>query len=148
MLRYVQAIPRWKLQQPSRSDLKFWTPNRWPPHLNNAFNMLHQELAVPTDTALKITTEALGVAAACGRRIGGRSLEGSRREIRARVPTALKRIGNYVARAAAGTRRQLDDGVASFSLREANLETIDELLTAVAKMFKVLSDEAQRRIPR
>ena len=148
MRRYVQAIPRWKLQQPSRSDLKFWTPNRWPPLVDNAFNMLHQELAVPTDRALKITTEALGAAAACGRRIGGRSLLGSRREIRARVPTALKRIGNYVARAPAETRRQLDDVVATFSLRDANLETIEELLTAVATMFKVLSDEEQLRTPR
>jgi len=116
-------------------------PRGWPLHLRLAWEILHSDLVVPTQTARILISRSLKAANECAVRMNERAQQAEECERSNKVEKAFARLFLCAKRAPAKLRHLLDEKISSVLQSDhVDVETIEALLQASRAAFEELPD--------
>jgi hypothetical protein len=135
MRRHPRSVPFARVYLPRLVRILNDKLTKWPQHLRLAYELLHNELKLPDQTARRLLIDSVAYARTCARAADQRARIRAEHKLRLKVRGSFARLAKCVTRAPAIVRKSLDKRVSGLIGPNADTEMIDEILDAAHATF-------------
>ena len=149
MARHVRATFFPRISLPNLIlGLQLRSPAEWPPHLYDAWSILHDEMAVPDDKCIVVVVESVSSAHRLLAEENRQICKIEEFRVCGKIAKLMRRVSRCASRAPAVLRRHLDARISPLILDSViDLEVLESVFRAVKMVFQNFPEcEATRTV--